>query len=89
MDSILADTGTDGVAIATATAQAIADELLKRGIDNVEDAADTLSLAAIVLATLESSISGTTWTIKKSDGSTFTTKTVTTDSGADPVVGVT
>ena len=55
----------------------------------MEDTADTLSVAAIVLATLESSISGTTWTIKKSDGSTFTTKTVTTDSGADPVVGVT
>ena len=89
VDSILADTGTDGVAIATATAQAIADEVLKRGIDNVEDAADTLSLAAIVLAMLESSISGTTWTIKKSDGSTFTTKTVTTDSGADPVTAVT
>ena len=89
VDSILADTGTDGVVIATATAQAIADEILKRGIDNVEDAADTLSLAAIVLAMLESSISGTTWTIKKSDGSTFTTKTVTTDSGADPVTAVT
>lgn len=89
VDGILADTGTDGVAIATATAQAIADEILKRGIDNVEDTADALSLAAIVLATLESAVSGTTWTIRKSDGTTFTTKTLTTDSAAEPVTGVT
>lgn len=88
--AILADTGTDGVAIATATAQAIADEILKRGVGNVEDTADAHSLAAIVLAVLESAISGTTWTIKKVDGSTtFTTKTVTTDAAADPVTGVT
>jgi len=89
VDSILADTGTDGVAIATATAQAIADELLKRGVGNVEDGADAHSLATIILATLESSLSGTTWTIKKTDGSTFTTKTVTTDDTADPITAVT
>jgi hypothetical protein len=75
--------------LATNAAQEIADEVLKRGISNVEDAADTLSLAALVLAHLESSISGSTWIIRKSGGSTFTTKTVTTDSGADPVTGVT
>ena len=97
--SILADTGTDGVvlatdavsaaALATAAAQEIADEVLKRGVSNVEDTADTTSLAALVLAALESVISGTTWTIKKTGGTTFVTKTVTTDSEADPVVGVT
>lgn len=89
IDAILADTGTDGVAIATAVQQSIADELLKRGIDNVEDTANALSVTALVLAALESSISGTTWTIKKSDGTTFTTKTVTTDADADPITAVT
>jgi len=89
VDSILADTGTDGVAIATATAQAIADEVLKRGAGNVEDAADAHSLVAIILATLESALSGTTWTIKKTDGTTFTTKTVTTDDTAAPITAVT
>lgn len=89
LDAILADTGTDGVAISTAVRQGIADEVLKRGVDNVEDAADVLSLAAVILATLESAISGTTWTIRKSGGTTFATKTVTVDADADPIVGVT
>ena len=47
------------------------------------------ALAALVLATLESEVSGTTWTIRKSDGTTFVTKTLTVDADADPVVGVT
>ncbi len=89
IDSILADTGTDGVAISTATQQSISDETLKRGVSNVEDTADTTSLAAVILSMLESSITGATWTIRKTGGSTFVTKTVTTDSGANPVVGVT
>ena len=89
LDAILDDTGTAGVVIATATAQAIADELLKRGVSNVEDAADAHSLATIILAVLESSLSGTTWTIKKTGGTTFTTKTVTVDAAADPITAVT
>lgn len=67
----------------------VADETLKRGVSNVEDAADTTSLAAIVLAILESSVAGTTWTIRKTGGTTFVTKTVTVDSAADPITGVT
>ena len=85
------DPGTDQVdvgSMATAVAQAIADEVLKRGVANVEDTANTASLAAIILATLESSISGSTWTIRKTAGGTFATKTVTTDAGAEPIVGV-
>jgi len=76
--------------LATSAAQEIADELLKRGVDNVEDSADATSLAALVLAAFESVISDTTWTIYKTDHSTtFTTRTVTTDSNADPIVEVT
>jgi hypothetical protein len=88
VDQILLDTGTDGVVISTAQAQALADEVLKRSVTNTQDSADAHSLAAIVLGILESSRSSTTWTIKKTDGSTFTTKTLTLDSGADPVIGV-
>ena len=75
--------------IAASTAQEIADEILKRGVSNVEDTADAHSLAAIILGVLESSISGGTWTIKKTGGTTFTTKTVTSDANADPITGVT
>jgi len=76
--------------IAASAAQEIADAILARSISNVEDTADAHSLACIVLAILESSLSGSTWTIKKTDGSTtFTTKTVTTDSSADPITAVT
>lgn len=89
VDSILADTGTDGVVLSTATRQAIADELLKRNVSNVESAAGEHTLTTIVLAILESSISASTWTIKRTDGSTtHATKTVTTNASADPITGV-
>ena len=58
------------------TALEIADATLKRGVSNVEDTADTTSLAAIVLAILESSISGTNWNIRKTGGTIFVTKVV-------------
>ena len=88
VDSILADTSTDGVVISTAQAQTLADEVLKRSVTNTQDSADAHSLASIVLAILESSRSSTTWTIRKTTGSTFTTKTLTLDSAAEPVTGV-
>lgn len=88
--AILADTGTDGVVLSEATRQAIADEILKRSMSNVEAIAGDHTLAAVVLAILESVLSGTTWTIKKTDGvSTFLTKTVTKDAAAEPIIGVT
>ena len=69
--------------------EAIADELLKRAVSNVEDTADKHSLAAFVMIATNGSASGTTLTAKKpSDDSTFQTYTLTTDSGADPVTGV-
>jgi hypothetical protein len=69
--------------------EASLDDILTRGMSNVEDAADATSLAALVLAAFESSVSGTTWTIRKTDGTTFTTKSLTVDSGANPITGVT
>jgi hypothetical protein len=68
----------------------IGDAVLTRGVSNVEDTADATSLAALVLAAFESAISSTTWTIYKTDHSTtFTTRTVTTDSSAEAIVEVT
>lgn len=89
VDAILLDTGTDGVAISQAIQQAIADEILKRGIVNVEDTADATSLAALVLAAFESVIVGALWTIYKTDHSTtFTTKPIVTSPAADPITEV-
>lgn len=76
--------------IATSAAQEIADEILKRGVSNVEDSADAASLAAMILAAFESKIAGTTWTIYKTNHSdTFTTRTVTVDAAASPIKEVT
>lgn len=89
VDAILADTGTDGVVLSTATLQSIADEILKRDVSAVEATANEHTLATIILCLLESSRSATTWTIKRSDGTTtHATKTLTLDSAANPVVGV-
>uniref|UniRef100_A0A6M3KPM4 Uncharacterized protein n=1 Tax=viral metagenome TaxID=1070528 RepID=A0A6M3KPM4_9ZZZZ len=110
VDSILADTGTDGVVLANdaitaakiaadaigsselaaTAAQEIADAILVRGVSNVEDSADATSLAALILGAFESVISGSTWTIYKTDHSTtFTTRTVTTSGSANPIIEVT
>ena len=87
--AILADTGTDGVVISTAQAQAIADEILKRSVATGEATAAEHSLATIILSILESSRTSTVWTIKRTDGVTsHLTKTLTLDGTAQPVTGV-
>lgn len=67
----------------------IADAILRRGVVHVENEADAHSLAAIILATLESAISGNKLTIRKTTGATFTTKTLTSNPNADPIVSIT
>jgi hypothetical protein len=68
---------------------AVADAVLSRDVANAESSAAEHSLCTIVLASLESSISGTAWTIKRTDGvTTHATKTLTTDETADPITGV-
>jgi len=75
---------------ATSAAQEIADEILKRGVANVEATASSGSLAEMLLACFESAIAGTVWTIYKTDhAATFSTRTVTTDASADPIIEVT
>lgn len=67
----------------------IADGILTRNVSNVEGTAGEHTLCTVVLATLEHSISGTTLTIKRTDGSTtHATKTLTTDAAADPITGI-
>jgi hypothetical protein len=71
------------------TATTIADSVLGRSVANSQATAAEWSLATLVLAALESSIAGSTWTIYRTDGTTVhATKTVTTDAAADPVTGV-
>lgn len=70
-------------------ATVVADAVLSRSVANVEDTADIYSIAALILAAFESSAPGTTWTIRKTDGTTtFATRTLTEDANAKPVTGV-
>lgn len=65
------------------------DQMLSRNVSNVEATVTEHTIATIVLAMLENSISGTTLTIKRTDGTTtHATKTLTTNSGAVPITGI-
>lgn len=91
--AILEDTGTtlpaQISALSIPTANQIADALLIRDVDNVEASAPEHSLTTVILACLEMSISGSTMTIKRTDGSTtHVTKTLTTDGDATPITGI-
>jgi hypothetical protein len=88
---------TDGIAaasIATAAAQKLAHVFFRRTMANVEassdgDTLDKASLYGVIEQITESSASGTTLTIRKTDGTTLGTRTLTTDASADPVTGIT
>lgn len=71
------------------TAAAIVEAILTAGVADYEDDADAASLTELILAALESSRSSAIWTIRKTDGTTFGTRTLTLDADADPVTGVT
>lgn len=94
LDAILGDTGTDGVALSTATCQKMAHIILRRTMANVEASADgdTLSLSSLygfVQMAQEAAVSSTTLTVKQTDGTTtLGTKTLATDAAADPITGV-
>jgi len=102
VQEILTDTGTTlpdaiaalpqdktGYTLTAAERNSVADAVLSRNVSNVEGSAGEHTLCTTVLAMLESSVSDTTWTIKRTDGSTtHATKTVTTDASADPITGV-
>jgi hypothetical protein len=78
-----------GFELSAAGRNSMADTVLSRSVSIVEDTADEHSLCTVVLGMTEWSVSGSTLTIKKTDGSTtFATKTLTTSSDADPITGV-
>jgi hypothetical protein len=97
--------GTDNAALATELAKVpksdsnvifnttaingVADAVLGRAVSNVENTADVYSLATLILAALNSAVASGTWTIKKTGGTTKTTRTVSSDSNAEPITGIT
>ena len=67
----------------------LANTILSRNVSNVETTMPEHCLGTIVLALLEHAISGTTLTIRGTDGSTTRfTKTLTTNAAADPITGI-
>jgi hypothetical protein len=95
MGTVLVDNGVEVTGYITSgtleadAANEIADAILSRNVSNVEATAPEHSLATIILATLESSIAGSTWKIKRTNGTTVhASKTVTTDPNATPITAV-
>lgn len=80
----------DNISEAAPTATTIADAVLSRNVSNVESSAAEHTLCTIILATLEAArTSDTTLTIYRTDGSTtHATKTLTQDSDAEPITGI-
>ncbi len=68
---------------------AIGQAVLSTSAATVEGSAPIYSLAGLIFAAFESVISGSTWTIRQSDGvTTFATRAVASDAAANPVVSV-
>lgn len=88
---------TDAIAAASISAAAaakIAAVTLRMTMASIEahasgDAVSVESLYGVIAASFEAALSGTTLTVRKSDGSTLGTKTVSTDAAAEPITGIT
>ena len=86
----LVSTGADLILSSSTFAAAMADAILLRNASNVETTAGEHTLCTVILAMMEHSISGTTLTIKRTDGATtHATKTLTVNAAADPITGIT
>lgn len=84
----------DADALAADAGAKLADTILRRTAANIEasangDAVSVESVYGLIMAAFESAVSGTTWTVRKTDATTLGTKTVAVDSAADPIVSVT
>ncbi len=93
VDAILVDTGTTLPGLIASlndpTAIQVADAVLIRAVENVEDTADRHSLGALIMIGTNSSVVSTTLTAKKpSNNATFQTYTLTIDASADPMTGI-
>jgi hypothetical protein len=88
--TVIATGAIDADALAADAGTELADAILSRNVSNVEASAGEHTLCTVVLAMLEHEISGTTLTIKKTDGSTtLYTKTLTKDANAEPITAIT
>lgn len=67
----------------------IAHLVLKKSVSGIQDTAEEHSLATVILQSTESSISSNTLTIRKTDGTTYLTKTLTKTAGDAPIRGIT
>ncbi len=85
VDAVKAKTDT---ITAPPSATSIAQAVLGQSVEAVEATAAALSLGTVILATLNSEIEGEEWVIKKSDGTTHTTRAVTTTRNAAPITGI-
>ena len=95
LDAILDDTGTAGVALSAAICNKVADHVRRRTQANVEASSDgdTLSKSSQYGAIQQIQRSNTTdtaglLTIKKTDGTTLGTLTLTSDAAGEPLTGV-
>ena len=95
LDAILDDTGTAGVALSAAICNKIADHVRRSTQANVEASSDgdTLSKSSQYGAIQQIQKSNTTdtaglLTIKKTDGTTLGTLTLTSDAAGEPLTGV-
>lgn len=87
---IITDLTNLSITLDSATIQELAEGILKQGISGIESAAAEHSLATLILACLEWQISGSTWTIKRTDGTTVhITKTLASVASPEGVTSVT
>ena len=86
------DTAIQDINVASidnAAALDIADEVLIRGVSNVEASADVHSLSTVILGMTEWEITGGNWVIYRTNHSTiFVSKPLTTNAAADPIIEV-
>jgi len=87
IDAILADTGTDGVVISTATAEAIADVILSRDFDNAEATAAIHSLISAGLKAVAGveDIGGILRTFRTDGTTKHMDQTITTNTANEPI----
>ena len=75
-----ASLGTDAISaasVSSAAANKLADALLSRDVSNVEGSAGVTTVAFLILASTESNLGTSLWTIYRTDGSTeFATRTI-------------
>lgn len=95
VDSILSDTGTDGVVLSSATCNQIADHIIRRTFANAYassdgDAASFRSLlGAMAKLVNRVTASGSTLTVYRDDDTTsLGTQTLTTNASAEPITSV-